>query len=54
MAILGKISEILTDLSVLAWDNGIFLANLVTPKLKPGQVVPEVRRTLQLDWSVIH
>lgn len=50
MGILTKLSEILTDLSVMAWDNGIFLANLVTPKLKPGQVVPKGCPGHNLQW----
>lgn len=41
MGVLGKLTDTLVDLSVIAWDNGIAILNLLTPKLKPGQVVPE-------------
>ncbi|KAK5108139.1 hypothetical protein LTR62_008735 [Meristemomyces frigidus] len=40
MPLLKKLTETLTDLSVLVWDNGIALANLFAPKLKEGEVVP--------------
>lgn len=41
MGILGKLGEIFVDLSVILWDNGIAVLNLLSPKLKEGQVVPE-------------
>lgn len=40
MGFLGKVGAGLTDLSVIAWDAVIALMNLVTPKLKEGEVVP--------------
>lgn len=40
MGIAAKLGGTVVDLSVIAWDNVIFLMNLVTPKLKPGEVVP--------------
>ncbi|CAK1363250.1 Chloroperoxidase [Cercospora beticola] len=50
MGILTKLSEALTDLSVILWDNGIALANLVTPKLKEGNVVPKGAPGHNLSW----
>ncbi|KAI5365955.1 Putative chloroperoxidase [Septoria linicola] len=50
MGILGKISDALTDLSVILWDNGIALANLVSPKLKEGNVVPKGCPGHNLTW----
>lgn len=41
MGIVNKIGGAVVDLSVIAWDNAIALLNLVTPKLKAGEVVPE-------------
>lgn len=40
MAVLNKIGGTFVDLSVIAWDNVIALLNLVTPKIKEGEVVP--------------
>lgn len=40
MAIFDKITGALVDASVMVWDNTLFLLNLVTPKHKPGHVVP--------------
>lgn len=40
MGIFGKVAGGLVDLSVMAWDAVIALMNLVTPKLKEGEVVP--------------
>lgn len=50
MGLVGKIGEAITDLAVICWDNGIALANLVTPKLKAGQVVPEGAPGHHLKW----
>lgn len=41
MGIVGKIASPIISLSVIAWDNVIAVANLVTPKLKADAVVPE-------------
>lgn len=41
MGILNKVGGALVDASVMAWDNVIALLNLVTPKLKQGEIVPE-------------
>ncbi|KAF2167779.1 hypothetical protein M409DRAFT_53745 [Zasmidium cellare ATCC 36951] len=41
MGVFGKLGDTFVDLSVILWDNGIAILNLLTPKLKPGQVVPE-------------
>ena len=40
MAVFNKIGAACVDLSVIVWDGGIALLNLVTPKLKAGEVVP--------------
>lgn len=40
MGIIGKVGGGMVDLSVMAWDAVIALMNLVTPKLKEGEVVP--------------
>lgn len=40
MGIIDKLGGGLVDLSVIAWDALIALMNLVTPKLKEGEVVP--------------
>ncbi|EME47288.1 hypothetical protein DOTSEDRAFT_69279 [Dothistroma septosporum NZE10] len=50
MGILDKLGGVVVDLSVMAWDNAIFLANLVTPKLKEGQVVPKGAPGHNLTW----
>lgn len=36
-----KVYAPFVDLSVILWDNGIALLNLLTPKLKPDEVVPK-------------
>jgi hypothetical protein len=41
MGLLSKVETGLTDLFVFIWDATLFMLNLVTPKLKPGHVVPE-------------
>lgn len=41
MGIVGKIGGAFINIGVLAWDNLLAVANLVTPKLKSGQVVPD-------------
>ncbi|CZT18549.1 uncharacterized protein RCC_04393 [Ramularia collo-cygni] len=41
MGLAGKIASPLISLGVIAWDNVIAVANLVTPKLKADNVVPE-------------
>jgi len=40
MGVFGKIWENLVDISVMVWDGGIALLNLLAPKLREGQVVP--------------
>lgn len=40
MGIAGKIASPIISLGVIAWDNVIAVANLITPKLKPDEVVP--------------
>lgn len=40
----------LIDLVVILWDNILFLLNLLTPKLKPGQVVPAGAPGHNLTW----
>ncbi len=40
MGIFGKLTNDLVDLSVMVWDAAIALANLLTPKLRQGEVVP--------------
>jgi hypothetical protein len=41
MGMIHKVGVGFTDLFVFFWDNSLFVLNLVTPKYKPGQVVPE-------------
>lgn len=41
MGVFGKLGDTVVDLSVILWDNGIAVLNLLMPKLKLGQVVPE-------------
>ncbi|CAK3899776.1 Cloroperoxidase [Lecanosticta acicola] len=50
MGIINKIGGVFVDLSVIAWDNGIALMNLFTPKLKDGQVVPKGSPGHNLTW----
>ncbi|KAF1988475.1 Cloroperoxidase [Aulographum hederae CBS 113979] len=50
MGILQKITNPLVDLAVLSWDFSLFLLNLVTPDLKPGQVVPKGCPGHNLSW----
>ncbi|KAK4554220.1 hypothetical protein LTR86_008748 [Recurvomyces mirabilis] len=50
MGIFKKVGETLVDLSVIAWDNGIALANLFAPKLKEGEVVPAGAPGHQRKW----
>ncbi|KJX94856.1 heme-thiolate peroxidase aromatic peroxygenase like protein [Zymoseptoria brevis] len=41
MGIIGNVGNGLVKLTVMAWDNVLAVANLVTPKLKEGHVVPK-------------
>lgn len=50
MAFLNKIGNVFVDASVMAWDNAIFIMNLVSPKLKPGEVVPDGAPGHGLKW----
>jgi hypothetical protein len=50
MAILSKVGGTFVDLSVIAWDNVIALMNLVTPKIKEGDVVPAGAPGHHLKW----
>lgn len=50
MAILGAIGGALVDVSVIFFDNALAVLNLVTPKLKPGQVVPEGAQGHHQTW----
>lgn len=38
---MSKIEDLFCNLFVFAWDNSLFLLNLLTPKLKATQVVPD-------------
>ena len=40
MGILDKVSDAFFNLVVFVWDNGCAAANVVTPKLEPGEVIP--------------
>lgn len=40
MGIVRKVSSPFISLGVMAWDNVIAVANLITPKLKAEEVVP--------------
>lgn len=50
MAIFDKITGAFVDASVMVWDNALFLLNLITPKHKPGHVVPEGAAGHGLTW----
>lgn len=50
MSPFAKIGGAFVDLSVIAWDNAIFVLNLVTPKFRPGQVVPKGAAGHNLTW----
>ena len=50
MGMLSKVGVGFTDLFVFFWDNILFILNLVTPKLKPGQVVPEGAPGHNRNW----
>ena len=50
MGVLDKISGAFTNLYVFSWDSGIFLPNLVSPKLKHGEVVPKGAPGHNLTW----
>ena len=39
MSILQKLTKPLIDLSVMTWDFGLFLANLILPAHPPNQVI---------------
>ena len=47
---MSKVSTGFTDLVVFFWDNALFFLNLVTPKLKPGHVVPQGAPGHNLTW----
>ncbi|KAH6647005.1 Chloroperoxidase [Truncatella angustata] len=50
MGILSKIGGAAINIGVIAYDNGLFVLNLVTPKLKVGQVVPRGAPGHHLSW----
>lgn len=50
MGLLGKIGGAIINLGVIAFDNGLFVLNLLTPKLKEGQVVPRGAPGHHLSW----
>lgn len=50
MGLFGKISSAVVSLSVIAIDNGLFILNLLTPKLKEGEVVPRGAAGHHLSW----
>jgi hypothetical protein len=50
MGVFDAISKAVLSLGVIAWDNSLFFLNLVTPKLKEGQVVPYGAPGHNLTW----
>lgn len=50
MGVMSKISDAFFNLIVFVWDNACLVGNLVTPKLKPGQVVPAGCPGHNLKW----
>jgi hypothetical protein len=50
MGVINKVGGTFVDLSVIAWDNVIALMNLVTPKIKEGNVVPAGAPGHHLKW----
>lgn len=50
MGVLDKVSDAFFNLVVFCWDNTLLVANLVTPKLAPGQVVPKGCPGHNLSW----
>lgn len=48
--ILAHLPTPLVAFAVLLWDNVLFLLNLLSPKLPPGQVVPRGAPGHNLTW----
>lgn len=50
MGILSQLDAGLAIIFVFFWDNALFMLNLVTPKLKPGRVVPKGAPGYNRTW----
>lgn len=50
MGVLRTVSKIPIQVGVIAWDNALFLANLVLPSLKKGHVIPEGHPGFEGHW----
>lgn len=50
MAVLQKITGFFLNIFVFSWDFGLFILNIFTPSLKPGQVVPPHAAGHNLTW----
>ncbi|KAF2420287.1 Cloroperoxidase [Tothia fuscella] len=50
MGIAQKVTDPFLKLSVFGWDFGLFILNILTPDLKPGQVIPAHAAGHNLTW----
>ena len=50
MGVLSKIAGFFINIYVFSWDFGLFILNIITPSLKPGQVVPRNAAGHNLTW----
>ena len=50
MGILHKIAGFFINIFVFAWDFGLFILNILTPSLKPGNVIPLHATGHHLTW----
>jgi len=50
MGVLKQISGFFTNIYVFSWDFSLFVLNILTPSLKPGQVVPRDAAGHNLTW----
>jgi len=50
MGIINRIVGLLIDILVIVWDFGLFILNILTPSLKPGQVVPPKAAGHNFEW----
>lgn len=50
MGPMAKMGSVLIDLSIMLWDNTLFLLNMLSPKLPAGSVVPKDCPGHNLTW----
>ena len=50
MGVISKIQDTFWNLVIFLYDNVLLVGNLVTPKLKPGQVIPAGCPGHNLTW----